>query len=673
MLRSHSLPLSFSALFSLPLLAMCSALHGQTSNGEPDLSSFTLEQLTHMEVNTASRQAQELFKTPAAVFVITQEDIARSGATSVPELLRMVPGLEVAQIDANSWAVSARGFNSRFSNKMLIMIDQRTIYNPTYSGTFWDQNDLLLENIDRIEIIRGPGGTMWGANAVNGVINIVTKRAGDTRGALAAAHGGRIDEGGAVRYGWPAHEQLNARIDTQYIRRNDLETATGGSAHDHGSEERVETRLDWKASARDQLSAQGALFRNPEWQVDDLPGEASGIPDFAYGAGGDAVARWEHKRAISDFALQAYYSEERRREAWGVKVNMQTADLDFQHHVAASSRNDLIWGAGYRWTSDRSFGNAGYFAHADHFQNQPSAFIQDSYAMVPDKLNFTVGTKLLWNTYTHFEVQPRVSLAWIPNNSQAIWLAVSRAVRIPSDEGVDLDFVLPVGEVNGIPLIEIFSGNRNLPPEVVLAYEGGYRHRLGNRVSVDLAGFVNHYTDLNATYFGTPYLVTSPTVYMVEPTTFVNGFSANTQGVEASLGWSPEKNLRLLGSYTWTEGRLKPTYYQNLSTIVGQDWNTPRNTFDVRAYWNATSRWAITAIVSGDSTITAALAVGGAGYVPQYTRADLRATRKLGRDLEFSAGGTNLTNPRHKEFYVDDYVATSYIPRGAYIALRWAR
>ena len=612
-----------------------------------------------------------LFETPAAVYVVTHDEIARSGATSVPEVLRMVPGLEVAQIDANKWAVSARGFNSRFANKMLIMIDERSIYNPVYSGTLWDQNDLLLEDIDRIEIVRGPGATMWGANAVNGVINIVTKKPRDTEGALLSVHAGNVDDVAEARFGWSWKTSVKSRVSAKFVERRNLLTVDGASARDGGKGERIGGRLDWQRSNQDRFSFQGNLFRNPQQQRIDFGYDPSAFEyNKVYGAGGYAMGRWERKLGTSDLALQSYYNEEHRTEI-GMKLDMKTADLDFQHHFNGGLKNDIVWGSGFRWTSDHISGGQAYFAHPDHIVNLFSAFLQDSFAIIPAKLTLTAGSKLQWNTYTKFEVQPRTSLIWTPNTTQALWGAVSRAVRTPSDQDHDVHLLFPLGAINEIPLDGLISGNPDLKSEEVIAYECGYRRRIGNRLSADVAGFSNHYTDLQATNTGEPYLMTGPTTYFVQPFKYVNGFSANAQGLETSIEWTPVRVVRMLGSYTWIQARLKSYGEATVQPAGGQDWSTPRNTFDVRGHWNVSPTWGLTGIVNGNSTVPSSLGIP-VTVVPGHTRVDIRMTRKLGETAEFAVGATNLFRARHEEFYPEDYTLNSYIPRGIYFALNWA-
>jgi len=652
-------------------LAGSSCIYAQNPS-VPDLSSLNLEQLTGIEVNTALRRDQALFETPAAAYVITHEELMRSGATSVPEVLRMVPGIEVAQIDANKWAVSARGFNSRFANKMLIMIDGRSIYNPVYSGTLWDQNDLLLEDIDRIEIVRGPGATMWGANAVNGVINIETSKPRDTDGLLLTTDAGNIDAIAAARLGFARSSAVKSRIFAKYVRRRSLLATDSTSARDEGSSERVGARLDWHLSRRDQFSFQGNLFRNPQQQrIDFGYSPESFMYSKVYGAGGFVLGKWERKLRTSDLALQSYYSEEKRNEI-GMNLDMKVADLDFQHHINTGSGNDIVWGGGFRWTSDKIAGTQTYFTHSDHLVSLFSAFLQDSFAVLPARLTLTAGSKIQWNTYTHFEWQPRTSLIWTPDISQAIWGAISRAVRTPSDQDRDVHFLFPLEDDDSESLFGLIYGNPDLKSEIVIAHELGYRRRISKRFSAEIAAFMNRYADLQGTHVGEPYPSTIPEVGFILPFHYVNGFSAHTQGIEVSLGWTPSRAVRVLGSYAWMQARLQSHGDVMVQPSGGQDWSTPRNTFDLRAHWNATKTTGFDAVINGNSTVPTSLQVPAA-LVPGHTRVDLRITRSLGESAQFAAGGTNLLRARHQEFYPEDYTLNSFIPRGFYVSLKWIR
>jgi iron complex outermembrane receptor protein len=661
-------------------IVLCGSLIGpavgvaQLSSGS-DLFALSLEQLSRVEVSSVSRHDQPLFDTPAAVFVITRDDIRRSGATSIPEVLRMVPGVQVAQIDANKWAVSARGFNNRFANKMLVMIDNRTVYNQLYSGVFWDTADVLLEDVERIEVVRGPGATLWGANAVNGVINIVTRKAGDTHGAMVLAEAGRVDQEGAVRYGGHWGPSADYRIYTKYLHRSPLLAQDGSSSEDWGSSERAGARLDWRESARDLLTFQGDLYRDAEQQRVDFDYASTAFTlNPVRNAGGFAEARWDRQRSSSsDMTAQAYYSEDRRSEISNL-VHMRSFDLDLQDHRPLGGRNDFVWGAGYRWTSDSTGGAQPMFLHPDHVGELFSAFAQDEMTLLPGKLVLTAGTKLLWNTYSHFEYQPSGRLLWKPSPTQSLWASVSRAVRTPSDLDRDVRLDFSDGVVKHLPLEVQITGNPRFGSEILRAYEGGYRQQMNKAFSVDLAGFVNHYSSLGATLISAPRVVPGPAPTLVEASTYVNGLSSNAQGAEAALTWTPVAAVQVQGSYTWMQNRFDNHGNTAELPLNNEDWTTPRNGFDVRGFWSPAPKWSVGAILNGNSAAAAALgtviANPSAYLIPGHTRLDLRLARKIGENMSLSAGGTNLLQHDHMEFH-SDYAVHSQIPRSAWIRLAW--
>jgi iron complex outermembrane receptor protein len=645
-------------------------------NGAQDLFSMSLEQLTSVQVSSVSRHDEPLFDTPAAVYVITRDDIRRSGATSIPEVLRMVPGVEVAQIDANKWAVSARGFNNRFANKMLVMIENRTVYNQLYSGVFWDQTDVLLEDVERIEVVRGPGATLWGANAVNGVINIVTRKAQDTQGALVVAEAGRIDQEGIARYGGHLGASADYRLYGKYLHRDALLAADGASAGDTANIERAGVRLDWSLPSQNSVTLQGDLYDNAEKQREnfDYAATTSTLAPI-HAAGGFASVRWEHTRtASSSTVLQAYLRDDRRFEI-EQSVHMHSFDLDLQDRHALGMRQNLVWGAGYRWTSDVAAAAEPMFQHPDHVIHLSSGFLQDEIALLPRRLTLTAGAKLLWNTYSHFEYQPGVRLRAKLSPAQTVWASVSRAVRTPSDIDRDdrLDFA--GGVIQGLPVTIQISGNPRFSSEIVHAYEAGYRHQFGNSVSVDLAGFVNHYSSLGATAIGAAVLHFNPAPSIVLPCTYLNALSSDSQGAEASLLWNPDTTLHFQGSYTWMQNRFNDHGNPTDVPLNNQDWAAPRNAFDVRGFWSPAAQWSLGAILNGNSPIASSMGLAlnnpSAFIVPAHTRLDLRLSRTLGEKLEISASATNLLQARHREFPSIDYVAASQIPRSAYVRLQW--
>jgi iron complex outermembrane receptor protein len=412
-----------------------------------DLSRMDVEDLMNIKVTSVSKRAQSLARTAAAVFVINQEEIRRSGATNIPDLLRMAPGVDVEQIDANSWAISVRGFNSRYSNKVLVLIDGRTVYTPSFSGVFWEHLDMPLENIERIEVIRGPGATVWGANAVNGVISIFTKSAKDTKGGLVTAGGGsQVHALGVVQHGGAVEKDGSYRAYGKSFDVGNSAMPDGTPANDHWMGVHGGFRTDWDLSEHDSLMVQGDLFASEASQT-----RRSGFMPTPFdlifnqrrdATGGDVMARWNHTLADgSQTSFQTYF-DTYRRDDMGVPEVLRTFDLDFQHHIAAGDRHDIVWGMGYRVsTSGLSPGYAVSFSPPSRTDNLYSGFIQDE-IRVSDSLWFTAGCKLEHNAYTGLETEPSVRLAWSPSGGRyTIWAAASKALRQPSraDTSVQTD------------------------------------------------------------------------------------------------------------------------------------------------------------------------------------------------------------------------------------------
>ena len=505
-------------LESLLLLALAApfVLLGQKPVSR-DLTDASLEDLMNMEVTSVSKKEQKLSKTGAAVFVITQEDIRRSGATNIPDLLRMVPGADVAQIDANKWAISLRGFNDRYADKVLVLIDGRSVYTPSFSGVYWDQQDVPLENIERIEVIRGPGGTVWGANAMNGVINIITKSAKATPGGLISAgtgsedvarglaqYGGRIGQSGAYRVFGEAFKIGNS------VSPNGQEAADGWHMA-HGG-----FRTDWDLSPRDTLMVQGDMYRTGESQtITSLMSNALPLPStfneqFSTN-GGDVLGRWNRTLASgASLSLQMYYDRSDRREQGGGDT-LNTVDFDFQHHLTLGSRHDVVWGAGYRVVKDSiTPGYATTFIPLDQTTSLFSTFVQDEIRLT-NSLWLTVGSKFEHNAYTGFEYEPSARLVWTPTDRQAFWMSASRAIRQPdrADSGLQSDvatFPLPGGAFGVVRLL----GNPNMKAEQLRDYEAGYRAQVRKRLSLDIATYASFYRNLLTNEPGAPFFTTGP-------------------------------------------------------------------------------------------------------------------------------------------------------------------
>jgi iron complex outermembrane recepter protein len=642
------------------------------------LADASLEDLMKIEVTSVSRKRQLLSKSAAAVYVLTQEDIARSGATSIPEVLRLVPGLMVARIDSNKWAVGARGESGRFSNKMLVLIDGRTVYTNLYSGVYWDQNDTLLEDVERIEIIRGPGGTMWGANAVNAVINIITKSAQQTQGMLATVGGGTQDRGfGAIRYGGETRDAVHYRGYVKYFNRGSLLTDQGLSAHDEWDSLRGGGRLEWAPSRRDRLTVHGDLYRgrgneNVSESVFSLvPGPAF-HGDLAT-SGGYALGRWEHSLAGgSDLAFQSYIQRENRDEAMGRLANL-VGDIDFQHHAGIGARHDVLWGAAYRLTTDTvSVGPATaslgkVFVPESRRDSLYSAFLQDEFGLLPGRLILTAGTKLQHNDYTGFEVQPNVRMLWTPNPRHSVWAAVSRAVRTPSRRDHDLaglPFELPPPAPAGS--VGLVQGNRAFRSETLLAHEAGWRWQPGNRVSLDLSGYVGQMRGLQKVAAGVPWIRLNPTVQIVLPLSFSNAEAEKRGGVELASTFQMTRKWRIHANYSW---------YRPWDTVQER---TDINTFHLQQTTyrehqaQFRSSWEVRRGVSLDCNLFALSGMPGSG-INRGVRADVRLAVRAGEATEWSVGLQDLFDARRSEFGIEDYVRNSQVARAISFKLTWGR
>src|SRR6266481_5548373 len=523
---------------------------------EGRLTQVSLEDLGQIEVTTASKVPVKATRTPAAIYVITQEDIRRSGATSIPEALRLAPGVEVARVDSNTGSLGVRGFESTLSRSVLVLIDGRSVYTPLFAGVYWQVQDTLLEDIERIEVIRGPGGTIWGANAVNGVINIITKRAQETHGTLVSTGGGNLDQGFVnFRYGTGNDKGLNYRIYGKAFTRGP-EFHPDQKQFDDWRMGQTGFRTDWDVHNRDRLTLEGDIYYGDAGQ---RVGIASYFPPFmtnveqnAELAGGNLLARWERELGSgSNVQLQTYYDRTNRNQA-NFGESRDTFDIDFIHHLPLAGRQDFLWGLGARLSS----GNVSevvptvVFTPNHYTDKLYSAFIQDEIRIVGDKLSLTIGSKFLHNNYSGFEIQPTARLLWTPSSRQTVWGAVTRAVRTPSRVEEDLQLS---GLAAPTPLTFFrIIGDRKFSSESLIGYEAGYRSLVGPKFHVDVAAFYNNYDHLLSVEPGAPFSESSPPPpHTVIPLFFRNGLQGRTAGFEIAPDWTPTRIWRLRGSYSY--------------------------------------------------------------------------------------------------------------------------
>ena len=651
-------------LLALPLNAGAPPRH--------DLTEASLEELMNIDVSSVSRKEQKLSRTAAAVYVVSADDIRRSGATSIPEALRMVPGVHVERIDANNWAVSTRGFDTHYSNKMLVLIDGRSIYNNVFSGVSWDQYDLVMEDIDRIEVIRGPGGTMWGANAVNGVINIITRKAADTQGLLASFTTGNEDlSATAVRYGGKKGDRLAYRLFGKQAARNQMISESLLDAHDSSNKVQGGGRLEYRAGESDSFTFHGNLYRgragaqyfttfpvtNPNFTSSDL----------VRSSGGYLLGRWlHHHESGAETALQVYYNVENLSESMA-SIYMKTLDFDFQQRLSPWKRNELMWGAGYRSYSDHTTaGVLASFVPQDRRDSLYSSWLQDELSLIPDRLVLTAGVKVQNNSYTGIETQPSVRLYLEPKANHSVWMSTSKAVRTPVRRDTDLllQFRLPYD--SPIPVVGILTGNPNLPSEHVHTYEAGYRTQIAGRVAVDLAVFQNHYEDLQTIQMGGPSLITTPSPAIQLPITFTHQGTARVHGAEAATTWTLRPNWKVTGNYAWMRSRLREGDTVSMVGLASAGAVYPSHQAFVRSSYDFRRTW------SFDTTLYFLSRIHG-NPVPASVRVDFRIGYRPNESSEWSFGMANLLDPRHVEFAPEDYAVRSQIPRSFQVRFTWGR
>lgn len=632
----------------------------QTQTGTRDGFLEELEWLQAEDVVfTASRHEQKLSETAASVFVITQEDVRRSGLNSIPELLRMVPGLHVARIDANKWAISIRGSNDRYANKLLVLIDGRSVYTPLFSGVYWDVQDTLLEDIERIEVVRGPGGTLWGANAVNGIINIITKNAKDTQKGLMTGSFGEKERGmGGLRYGGKIGNNAYFRVFGKYYNHDRFSLAehSDEESKDNWDMKRGGYRIDWDLSNEDSLTFQGDIYNGNEREARDKSGGGFSSENIDV-SGGNALGRWKHIFSnTSNMALQMYYDRTNRKTAT-LRENRYTFDIDFQHRFRLGNRNELIWGLGYRFTQDDTKGFSIMSLDPNgRGDNLFSAFIQEDISLIENKLNLIIGSKFEYNDYTGFEIQPSLRAIWRPTRRQTVWASASRAVRTPSriEETNRLEFSFP-------SFTHIFTGNRDLESEDLFSLEAGYRIRPTKRLSLDITTFYNLYDKLINAVFDTGFFIQD---------TFANAFSGETYGIEAMASWNATESWELIAGYTYFE-EMNFQAHEDIGDIDAEELigGNPHNQFNVRSLLDLPCNLQLdTALFYVDSINV----FDTAGEIHKYFRFDARIGWQPTESLDISIVGTNLLDDKHTEYKGSDGIPSfTEIERAVYARITW--
>lgn len=662
---------------SILIALSISTAASQAAGTVDDLTEMSLESLMEVEVTSVSRKPQSLSEAAAAIHVITREEIRRSGVTSLPEALRLAPGLQVARVNGNAWAISARGFNSIISNKLLVMIDGRSIYNPVFSGVHWGQYDVVLADIDRIEVIRGPGGTLWGANAVNGVINIITRPAAETQGGLAEAGGGDPEGGfGTLRYGGELGKSARYRAYGKHTERSALETASGGDASDDGEQSQIGGRVDWQLSQIDQITLQGDAYTGDFGQrlfVSSLtPPGMFNVTDMGDKHGHNVLLNWKRLlTADSHFELQTYY-DHYTRDSRISREEVSTWDVDFHHDTKPHERLAMLWGLGYRH-QDIELGERFTVQFDETSRNLDTfrSFIQGDIDLT-QKLRLTLGSKLEHNDFTGFEYQPNARMLWQVTDNHSLWAAISRAVRTPSlvdDDTRSNLFVI----TNGLPLLFQGVGNRDLDAEELIAYEIGWRGQPRQNLRLDIAAFYNDYDKLRSSEFSpAPEFRTDPVPHLLFRSLADNQLRGETYGLEASAEWQATEHWRLTASYSLLEMDLaaRPGSADSFTASAIENSN-PEQQFQIRSYLDLPHNLEFdTSIYWVDELPGLNIAGVPSSRIDDYLRLDLHLGWQPAPGLQIGLFAQNLLDDRHFETNQFIFSATA-VPRGVFGRIRW--
>ncbi|MBN2024784.1 MAG: TonB-dependent receptor [Pirellulales bacterium] len=610
-------------------------------------------------VSTVARQESTVGHSPAAVFVITNEMIRRSGAKNLPDVLRLAPGVNVARIDSNKWSISIRGFSGRFVNNLLVQIDGRAVYTPLFGGVFWDVQDLVLEDVERIEVIRGPGASVWGANAVNGIINIITKSAKDTQGVYVESGTGTEELGFAtIRAGSQAGKDLHYRVYGKWFERG-AGFSADNPAYDDWRQGRGGFRADWTPNRDDTLTLQGDCYNGYSGDYSVAPRMTPPYMQLRHDAthvsGENAVFHW--RRVLdeeSDWTLRLYYDRtERHWVNYGLSEDRDTFDFDFQHRFPIGSNHNFIWGCGYRNTKDFVHASTSYGMTPDHrSDNLFSYFTQDEITLAEDLWYLTLGCKFEHNDYTGFEYQPTVRVLWTPDDRRAIWGAVSRAVRTPTRGEENAlatlaPFPPPPDSPFPFPTFPVIHGNTGLLSEELIAYELGYRVQATKRFSWDFAVFLYDYEHLIMSRFGAP--VPGPGGTFLLPGQLVNAMAGESYGFEWAANYDVTPRWRLHGSYSFVVLDMAPVLYSEIpERVEGQ---SPRNQFVLGSSSPLGRNWELDVIGRYVDCLPTE-------QVGSYFAGDVRLAYRPSKHFEWSVVGRNLFAGTHAEYGNDSYLGS---------------
>lgn len=634
-----------------------------------EFADMNIMELLNESVTSVSRKESPFSESATAIFVINREDIRRTGHSSIPELLRLVPGMNVARIHGNEWAVSARGFTDQYSNKLLVLVDGRTVYTPMFGGVYWNTQDMLLEDLDRIEVIRGPGATLWGSNAVNGVVNITSKSAKETQGGLITSSFGTEEQPTVgVRYGDELAPNVYYRTYVKTFDRRGFVTGPDDDA-DSWTMTRVGSRVDWETPSSALVTLQAEYYSG---RVGEHFEGVTLTPPFTTrqnlihdNEGGHVIGRITHHFSPdSELTAQIYYDRFDQGDG-DISETRTTFDLDVQHNFLMGDYQDIVWGVGTRYTKDRL--SPTFYLTFDPEEDQEyvySAFVQDELTLIPKRLKFTVGSKFEQNEHAGLVVQPSARLLWMPATRHSVWAAVSHAVRVPSrfDRDARLNtaaFQPPASP----PILVALQSEKGTDPETVDAYEVGYRFEMENRLSFDFTAFYNEYDGILSYVPGTSFFETTPTPpHVVLPLYFRNAVSGETYGTEIAVQWRVTDAWKLIGSYSWLHMRLGPD--------ESHEEQNPEQQVALRSYWDFPRNFQLNAAVYYVGATMTPLK-DNTVELSSVLRFDLGLTWRPRPALELGIWGQNLLDPDHSEFGSFKTSTLAEIPRSVTGKITW--
>jgi iron complex outermembrane receptor protein len=654
------------------LCALIAAACVQPASAD-DVDPFSLspEQLLNATVTSVSKTQERLRDAPAAIFVLNSDDIARSGATSIPEVLRLVPGVQVARGSTWGWAISVRGFNSALTNKLLVLIDGREVYDSLFSGVYWEIQDTALEDIERIEVIRGPGATLWGANAVNGVINIITKKASATQGVMASAVAGNQEQALVTARFGAGDEDAHWRVFAKYTDRESQETVTGADSRDDWRAWRGGFRADWAANPQgDSFTVQGDIYTSDSSRLRGIPQLTAPYTMTVFepvsASGANVLGRWHRDLGDdSSLTLQAYV-DRTVRDQFPLRNERTALDVDVQYDLPKIDAHEIMIGARYRYTADDFVGSQIItVTEPTLYTSLFSGFLQNKIEIEPDRLYLTLGSKFEHNNYSGFEAQPSARLQWLPDDTQTLWASVSRAVRTPNllEHGLTISAGVIPPDPLPLPVLVELRPSPDFESEVLVAYEAGYRHQWTPALLTDVSLFYNDYDKISTLSFLEPELGFPP-LHIILPIATTNLTSGVAYGFEAWISWRVDEALNLTAAYSYLDLNLDgPSPDVSIGSEAGEG-QSPRNQFNLRAQWDVTER------VSLDSTLYYVDDLPTYG-VSSYWRFDARVGWRVCDEILLEVVGQNIFDDAHREFGNAGDVGATEIQRSVFGRLTW--